>query len=98
MNDKKLYKVTITDENGKVTHEVESDCIIAAISDPSRSKEGKSAIHGVYITDCPTVTITSAFKALKKSQARGYCKKSYARYGACYGEPLGVGEEIRHKS
>ena len=28
MNEKKLYKVTITDENGKVVHEVESDCII----------------------------------------------------------------------
>ena len=34
MNEKKLYKVTITDETGKVVHEVESDCIIAAISDP----------------------------------------------------------------
>lgn len=25
MNEKKLYKVTITDENGKVVHEVESE-------------------------------------------------------------------------
>lgn len=64
MNDKKLYKVTITDENGKVMHEVESDCIIAAISDPSRSTEGKAAVHGIYMTECNFQTIASTFKAL----------------------------------
>lgn len=74
MNEKKLYKVTITDENGKVMHEVESDCIIAAISDPSRSMEGKTAIHGVYMTNCPTVTITSAFKALKTVKSEAIAK------------------------
>ncbi|MFQ7076491.1 MAG: hypothetical protein ACLRSW_00245 [Christensenellaceae bacterium] len=52
MNEKKLYKVTITDENGKVVHEVESDCIIAAISDPSKGSKEQSAIHGVYMTNC----------------------------------------------
>ena len=51
MNEKKLYKVTITDENGKVVHEVESDCIIAAISDPSKGSKEQSAIHGVYMTN-----------------------------------------------
>lgn len=66
MNEKKLYKVTITDENGKVVHEVESNCIIAAIADPSKSTEDCSAVHGVYMTDCPGTTIQSAFRALQK--------------------------------
>lgn len=74
MNKKELYKVTITDKNGKVMHEVESDCIIAAISDPSRSMEGKTAIHGVHMTNCPTVTITSAFKALEKIKHEAIAK------------------------
>lgn len=64
MNKKELYKVTITDENGKVMHEVESDCIIAAISDPSRSTEGNTAIHGIHMANCPTVTIKCAFNTL----------------------------------
>ena len=64
MNEKKLYKVTITDENGKVVHEVESDCIIAAISDPSKGSKEQSAIHGVYMTNCPGVTIQHTFQAL----------------------------------
>lgn len=64
MNDKKLYKVTITDESGKVMHEVESDCIIAAISDPSRATEKATAVHGIYMTECNGHTIVSAFKSL----------------------------------
>lgn len=61
MNKKELYKVTITDEDGKVVLEVESDCIIAAISDPSKSKEGATAIHSVYMANC---TGTKRFTAL----------------------------------
>lgn len=64
MNGKKLYKVTITDENGKVVHEVESDCIIAAISDPSRTTEKAAAVYGIYMTECNGQTIVSAFKSL----------------------------------
>lgn len=64
MNEKKLYKVTITDENGKVVHEVESDCIIAAISDPSKGSKEQSAIHGVYMTNCPGITVQHTFQAL----------------------------------
>ncbi len=64
MNKKKLYKVTITDETGKVVHEVESDCIIAAISDPSKGSKEQSAIHGVYMTNCPGITIQHSFQAL----------------------------------
>lgn len=64
MNKKELYKVTITDEDGKVVLEVESDCIIAAISDPSKSKEGATAIHSVYMANCTGVTIVKAFRAI----------------------------------
>lgn len=64
MNEKKLYKVTITDETGKVVHEVESDCIIAAISDPSKGSKEQSVIHGVYMTNCPGITVQHTFQAL----------------------------------
>lgn len=64
MNEKKLYKITITDETGKVVHEVESDCMIAAISDPSKGSKEQSAIYGVYMTNCPGVTVQHTFQAL----------------------------------
>lgn len=74
MNEKKLYKVTITDENGKVVHEVESDCIIAAISDPSKGSKEQSAIHGVYMTNCPGVTIQHTFQALDTVKRKAIAK------------------------
>lgn len=74
MNEKKLYKIAITDKNGKLMHEVESDCIIAAISDPSRSTEDRKATHAVYVTDCPTATITGAFEALEKVKREAIAK------------------------
>lgn len=74
MNEKKLYKVTITDENGKVVHEVESDCIIAAISDPSKGSKERSAIHGVYMTDCPGITIQHAFQAMETVKREAIAK------------------------
>lgn len=74
MNEKKLYKVTITDENGKVVHEVESDCIIAAISDPSKGSKECSAIHGVYMTNCPGITIQHAFQAVETVKREAIAK------------------------
>jgi len=74
MNEKKLYKVTITDETGKVVHEVESDCIIAAISDPSKGTKECSAIHGVYMTDCPGITIQHAFQAVETVKREAIAK------------------------
>ena len=72
MNEKKLYKVTITDENGKVVHEVESDCIIAAISDPSKGSKEQSAIHGVYMTNCPGAGYRKEGGNRQKPGARHY--------------------------
>lgn len=74
MNKKKLYKVTITDENGNVVHEVESDCIIAAISDPSKGSKECSAIHGVYMTNCPGITIQHAFQAVETVKREAIAK------------------------
>ena len=74
MNKKELYKVTITDETGKVVHEVESDCIIAAISDPSKSSGKCLAIHGVYMTNCPGATIQNAFQAVETVKREAIAK------------------------
>lgn len=74
MNEKKLYKVTITDENGKVAHEVESDCIIAAISDPSRTTEKAAAVYGIYMTECDGQTIVNVFKSLNDIKKQAIAK------------------------
>lgn len=74
MNKKELYKVTITDETGKVVHEVESDCIIAAISDPSKSSEKCAAIYGVYMTNCSGATVKSAFQAVETVKREAIAK------------------------
>jgi len=69
MNKKGLFKVTITDADGKVMLESESDCIMAAFSEPANSTEGKTAIRCVNAHRCNTSTLIGTLKALNSIKA-----------------------------
>lgn len=64
---KKLFKVTIEDENGNIVNQIESDCIMAAISNPK-----KDTITGVFVTSCDTNTIANALATLNGLKKQVY--------------------------
>lgn len=62
-----MYKVTIEDEKGNIVHQVESDCIMAAISNPK-----ENGIIGALMTSCNTITIAGAIATLNKIKEQAY--------------------------
>lgn len=63
--EKKLFKVTI-EENGKVVHEIESDCIAAVIND---LEDEDDCFSGIFMSSCRLGIIANALEAMDKVKA-----------------------------